>query len=511
MQFYSKKSKATAVSVFLLRAMAISLVALPAANAHTPTWKIATYVKIHVAPNPVGINQEVFIVMFTTWALPGATLQNDIRFHNFKLTITAPDGTKEVKDWPVVPDSGGSAWLNYVPVQTGTYTLLLEYPGQNYTWSGAYLNDILLPSTATTTFTVQEEPIEKSPDDPLPTEYWTRPINAQNLRWGSISSNWLAGAATDDRWQEDGSAPRSSHVMWTKVLELGGLVGGTTIPDATYYSGFSYETRFSNPTIISGILYYTVPLNHAGSGGGYASVDLGTGEQIWYRNDIAPSKAQLYEHDTANQHGTVAGILWETVGSTWRAYDALTGKGIFNLTGVPGGTEVYTNKGEIVRYVLNYNRTARSGWLALWNNTAASGYGTVQSAPGWRPLGLSIDASAAYSWNVTITADLSGSSAPSIAGIIPGDLILGSSSDVSLASNWKQTPDPYTMWAISDKPESRGQGKWVLNYSAPPNNLTRMLAHQPIEKVNRVFLMSDRETGVRYGYSLDNGALLWST
>jgi hypothetical protein len=66
------------------------------------------------------------------------------------------------------------------------------------------------------------------------------------------------------------------------------------------------------------------------------------------------------------------------------------------------------------------------------------------------------------------------------------------------------------MWAISDKPESRGELMWVMNYSAPPNNLTRMLAHQPIDSVNRVFLMSDREIDRRYGYSLDDGTLVWS-
>jgi len=505
LKFDRRKARATVVSLFLLFAMAVSLVALPAANAHDPPWKIATYVKIHVNPNPVGLGQETFIVMFTTWALPGAAVGNDIRFHDFKLTITAPDGTKETEEWAVVPDSGGSAWTVYTPDQIGTYTLLLEYPGQTYTWSGSYQNDTLLPSSATATFTVQEEPVGKTPDVPLPTEYWTRPINAQNLPWASISSNWIYPAA-DDRWQKDGSAPRSSHVMWTKILELGGLVGGTTIPDATYYSGFSYETRFNDPMIISGILYYRVSLNHAGSGGGFAAVDLRTGEEIWYRDDILPSMGQLYEHDTQNQHGTVAGILWQTVGSTWRAYDALTGKDLFNLTGVPSGTEVYTDKGEIVRYVLNY----RNGWLALWNNTAAEGYGELYGAPAWRPSGKTVDMSDAYSWNVTIP-DLPGDSSPSIVGIIPGDLILGRSSNVALSSNWRVTPDPYTMWAISDKPESRGQLLWIKNYPAPPNNLTRMVAHQPIDPVNRVFLMSDREINRRYGYSLDNGELLWST
>ncbi len=512
------KRLVTAIAIIMALTFTTSLVALPIAYAHTPAWKIATYVNIHVNPNPVGIGQEVYIVMFTTWALPGAILQNDIRFHDFKLTITKPDGTTEIMQWPVVPDSGGSAWTAYTPNQVGTYQLLLEYPGQIFTWNqsntpglssgnAAYYGDQLLASSATATFTVQEQKVEKHPAFPLPTEYWTRPIEGQNLAWGAISSNWLAGAAIEDRWQKDGSAPKTSHVMWTRVAELGGLVGGMTEPDATFYSGFSYETRFNDPMIISGILYYRLPLGHAGSGGGYMAVDLRTGKELWSSATISASKGQLYDHGSPNQHGTVGGLLWETSGSTWIAYDALTGKWAFNLTNVPGGTEVYTKMGEIVRYVLNYN----GRWLALWNNTLAiTNDGVVQGSPGWRPNGQNIYAgnSSDYSWNVTIP-NLPGSQTPSIVGVIPGDLILGRSSDVSLASNWKQTPDPWTMWAISDKPESRGQLLWIRNYPAPPNNLTIMLAHQPIDPVNRVFIMTERETGRRSGYSLDNGDLLW--
>jgi outer membrane protein assembly factor BamB len=517
----SNKTTATAVSLFLMLAIAVSLIALPAANAHSPPWTIQSYLNIHVAPNPVGRGQQATIVMFTTWALPGASIGNDIRFHNFKLTITKPNGDTEIQTYDVVPDSGGSVFTVYTPDQIGTYTLLLEYPGQTYEWSGAYQNDVILGSSKTVTFVVQEEQIGKVPDTPLPTEYWMRPIDAQNFLWSEVSSNWLGGAAVGDRWQKDGSAPRTSHVMWTKPIQLGGLVGGNEAPDATYYGGFSYETRFNNPMIISGILYYQLPLGHSGSGGGFAAVDLHTGEQIWFRDDVVPSKAQLFSfQQTPNQHGVVGGILWATAGSTWTAIDAFTGKNAFTLTHVPGGTEVYAtgyeaeqNNGMIVRYVLNYNTTAKSGWLALWNNTLAiTSVDVVQSGPGWRPNGGTYDASDAYSWNATITADLTGDSNPAIVGIIPGDLILGRSSGVTLASNWRVTPDPYTMWAISDRDDgTRGDLLWKKEYPAPPGNLTRMLAHQPIDPVNRVFLMSDRETDKRYGFSLDNGALLWST
>jgi hypothetical protein len=114
----------TVIALFLMLTFAVSLVALPAANAHTPPWEIQSYLNIHVAPNPVGLGQQVYIVMFTTWSLPGADYNNDIRFHDFKLTITKPNGDTEIKTYDVVPDSGGSVFTLYTPDQVGTYTLL---------------------------------------------------------------------------------------------------------------------------------------------------------------------------------------------------------------------------------------------------------------------------------------------------------------------------------------------------------------------------------------------------
>ncbi len=58
----------------------------------------------------------------------------------------------------------------------------------------------------------------------------------------------------------------------------------------------------------------------------------------------------------------------------------MTGNNLFNLTGVPSGTDVYTQNGEIVRYILNYNTNTKSGWLALWNWTAAPDL--ARGAPG---------------------------------------------------------------------------------------------------------------------------------
>jgi hypothetical protein len=153
----------------------------------------------------------------------------------------------------------------------------------------------------------------------------------------------------------------------------------------------------------------------------------------------------------------------------------------------------------------------------LWNNTQHNvglelvdpegGVGT--NAYQWRPTGKSVDMSKAYSWNVTITADLSGLSAPSIVQVIPGDVILGRSAAIAAAVGVKYTPNPYTLWAISDKPATRGQLLWIKNYSAPAGNISRTLASVPVDTVNRVIIMNDIETMSWLGYSLDTGDLLW--
>jgi len=77
--------------------------------------------------------------------------------------------------------------------------------------------------------------------------------------------------------------------------------------------------------------------------------------------------------------------------------------------------------------------------------------------------------SRAYSWNVTLP-NLSGNSAPAIVQILPGDIILGRSSAIAAGVGDKFTPEPFTIWAISDKPSTRGQLLWKQSY--PHHQLT---------------------------------------
>jgi hypothetical protein len=278
-----------------------------------------------------------------------------------------------------------------------------------------------------------------------------------------------------------------------------------------FYPGPQYEVKFANPLVISGYLYYSLPLSDQPTGAGVACVNLRTGEQLWVNKDLASiSMGQLYDYESPNQHGIIAnGYLWVTSGSTWQAYDPLTGLWLFNLTNVPSGTQMYGPNGEILIYQMNYN----ARWLALWNNTAAPAelLGTSgTNAWQWRPVGKNINASTAYTWNVTIPS-LPGSGAPTIIKVIPDKLIFGRSTVMQSAGSTSSavfgTPDPYTFWVISLKPESRGQLLWLKNYPAPPNNYTLLVG--PVDDANGVFTTEYRETMQYFGFDLNTGNQIW--
>jgi outer membrane protein assembly factor BamB len=512
------KNIAITLAIFLMSTIAIPLFAiLPSANAHDPPWQIPTFAYITAHPNPVGVGQSVSVVMFLSFPIPGSAEDNDIRFHDYKLTITAPDGNIETKIWPVVSDTTAVQFYSYTPEQTGKYTFTFDYPGQKHTWNTAYQNDEYLASNATTTLTVQEEPIPDPPNYPLPTEYWSRPIEGQNTEWYDISSNYLrkiTNYGSSPLFQPDGAAPNSAHIMWSKPFEAGGVVGGTGSkePGMTFYSGTHYEMKFMDAMIMNGKLYYSQPQSNNAYGGGYVCVDLRTGQEEWWQNYTSttarPSGGQLLAFDSPNQHGVIPnGYLWTS--NYQNAYDPLTGNWLFSYTGVPSGTELLGPNGEILRYVLDANNK----WLALWNSTVALGnyQGTGYGMYSWRPVGKTIDTSTSYSWNVTLPSAIPSGS--TIRAIIQDDIMLGSNTTFTetYTAQGFGTQDPWTMWAISLKPGSRGDLLWIKNYAAPANNVTLNFPafRCPLDPVNRVFIMFSKEDPSYTGYSIDDGSLMW--
>jgi hypothetical protein len=535
------------IVAILIVSMAATLASLPLIGATARSGEMASYAFVSVEPNPVGVGQTTYAAMWVDFPMPGATEANSIRRHDYKLTITAPDGTKTTKTWSIVNDTTGVQSTSFTPTQTGNYTFLFEYPEQNYTWttadggSASYTGTKFLAANSTTTLTVQEDAVQvSSPDAALPTEYWSRPIYGTNDNWYTIASNWLGGnylgtvqQSGYNLYQADGSAPNSSHILWNQALEDGGVVGGsnTYTDGATYYSGGSYEGRLQNAIILDGRLYYKAPLSDNATGGAYVCRDLKTGEILWQNDSYSfyPTFGELYTYESPNQHGTISnGYLWQTVTTsnttqTWIAYDSLTGKWLFNLTNVPVTSTVYTptmssllsytQNGEIVKYILNYNSTTKTGWLALWNWTSASYVAADSTGSGkmqYRPTGRIIDTSSAYSWNITINSDLTGNAQPTLQYVINGDTILGTSSSVTAGiSTTRGTPDPYTVWTLDLTSNNIGDLVWKKSYEAPDDNVTRTLG--PIDTINRVWTMTDSETMQWVGYNLDTGEYLWTT
>lgn len=515
----------TSIALILMLTITIPLFAMPSTDGQTSAGKSATHAMLTVNPNPVGVGQPVMIVMWAGLLLPSASVTNDIRFHDYTLTITKPDGKIETMKWDIIQDTTSTQFTIYTPDQVGTYHFNFSYPDQVYTWNATaamrqWTNHVYLGASKTATLTVQDEQLpEPISSYPLPTEYWTRPIEGQNTDWWSISSHWLGSghplhynlATADAMYQPDGSAPNSAHVMWTKRIDEGGVVGGSFTGDEgeMYYSGSAYQPRFYNPIIMNGLIFYELPHMNSMSGGGYMCVDLHTGEEVWFNEKIGaetgwsvPSFGYLYSAHTENQHGAIPnGILFSNNFAV--AYEPWTGKRVFNVTNVPSGTAVVGSQGEILRYQISIaNR-----WLAQWNSSRLWTASTSAWVPDWNQTNGWVDAStsARYDWNVSIPTTIPTNTAPR--GAIFDDVLFGSTSFTGFSGIG--TPNPYTMWAISLKPESRGQLMWIKEYVAPPNNVTRML--RAIDPVNRVIIMLDKETFLFSGYSIDNGNHMWTT
>jgi len=581
------KNKTTLlIATFLILSIAIPCIVHPVAAQTSKQMK--SYAFLAVEPNPVGVGQTTYIAMWIDVPLPGASESNDIRKHDYKLTITAPDGTVQTQSWAIVADTTGAQSTSFTPTMVGQYNFTFSYPDQNYTWTTgtylvntAYTGVVFLGATATATLTVQQNPVALTPDSPLPSEYWTRPIYGEDSSWYTIGSQWLGSgssytAASSNAlgsfqqggmnlWQQSGTGPESSHIVWTLPIEDGGVVGGlnTGITGATFYSGGSYEGRFQNALIIDGRLYYKAPLSDqvsvaATGGGAYTCVDLRTGKVLWTNDNINPTFGELYCYESPNQHGVVPnGYLWQavtpagsTTNQTWIAWDSLTGKWLFNITDVPVTSAIstptmssliaYTSQGEIVKYIMNYNMTAKSGWLALWNWTSANGVptgptlsnGVQLNGPGsgtnylqFRPIGKSINASTAYSWNVTI-GDIMGpgnsqiplgtttSQLPTLQYVLPGDILLGSTPNIAPGVlSLRGTPNPYTVWTINLKDITTSSTSasiiWKKTYDAPAGNMTLNLG--PLDPVNRVWTTTTAEDMQYQGWSLTDGSKLWST
>ncbi len=384
------------VSLILVLSIVATMTAfLPKASAHTPPITYPTVAGIVARPNPVGVGQQVGILMFIDKAPPLAQGDFGQRFHDYTVTVTKPDNTTLTLG-PYNSDAISFGYAYYTPDLVGNYTLVFHFPetliaaenpppadydftlNNNAVYQGDQENDTYAASDSQPfTLVVQQEPVSVWSSAPLPTDYWTSPISALNREWYAVGGDWLGGAQIEGSMMQSQScgpvpfttAPNTAHILWTEPFWTGGIAGG----EAGSHAYLTSAGRDNNsPIIIDGIIF----LNNYGSNNvayGWSAVSLYTGQTLYKIDSAAgipyPSFASEYKHDSLSQQ-VVKPYLWCISGSTWKAVDPYSGQLVFTITNVPsGGTADYGEDGSILRYsIVNYGTAANPNkHLLTWN------------------------------------------------------------------------------------------------------------------------------------------------
>jgi hypothetical protein len=400
------------IALFLMISMTMSLVTIQSADSQSiVVGKEKAYPFIGATPNPVGIGQETLLHVGITQPLR-ATQDG---WTGLTATITDPDGTTKTLG-PFRTDATGGTGTTFVPDKPGTYQIQTHFPGQwyNYTQSGVqYKLFYEAADSQILNLTVNDAPITLYPGVPLPTEYWSRPIDAQAREWATIGGNWLGIGQFGDNLagsviENNAYAPETAHVLWTKQLEYGGLVGDY---DYSVFGGDAYEGKFAGGVIINGIIYYN-RFNAIGATGSTISgvsapavenyvvaVDVHTGQQLWQRTlrasdgtNVTLSFGQVLKFTSFNVQGAFT-YLWGSSGTTWYAFDPADGRWLFTMTNVPSASTTLGPNGEFLKYVIDQTK----GTMMIWNSSAVIDcyWGTNPNSPNWgswRPQGKIINA-----------------------------------------------------------------------------------------------------------------------
>ena len=248
MKTIKNKILAIVISTFFILSMIASLTLIPNANAQALApgkIDIKTYAYVAANPNPAGVGQTINIGFWLDIPPLDADAQYGDRWQNLMVTITGPSGTSKLG--PFASDPTGGTYTDFTPSAVGTYSVAFSFPGQILagnnlapgTAADVYIGDYFEPSNASTTLTVQQMAVPSVPQAPLPTTYWTRPIESVNSYWSIISGNWLS-LASNGNYNATGSynpyttSPTTAHILWTEAGGApGGLIGGEFGGDAT--------------------------------------------------------------------------------------------------------------------------------------------------------------------------------------------------------------------------------------------------------------------------------------
>ncbi len=522
MKINQNKSKISTIALILILTISAIIVALPTITAQEP-YRKKTYPVIEAIPNLVGVNQVVLLAVGIT----DPVNRPMTGWEDLTVTVEKPDGTTETLG-PITTDFNGLTGILYTPNQVGTYTFQTHFPEQvSISSTRGYPPGTVFEASVSEKFEliVQEEQLPWYPGIPLPTEYWSRPIDAQAREWYTIGGNWLniepIGRAPRRAINND-YAPETAHILWAKPIlggafsPLGGGLAGGATETHSYEDGDAYEGKFTPPIIIGGVLFLNRERSQSSSSAlrvaqEVVAVDLRTGEELWAKPLIDPngvsrrlSFGQIYSWDGYNIHGVYA-YLWATSGSTWHAFEPHSGRWIYSMTNVPSGMNVVGPNGEIIRYTVNLN----NGWMTKWstervvNNDELTGY-----APGswlYRAEGTTFDGRLGIEWNKTIPTGL-----PGTARVALEDRLIGTN-----FRSGAPAPETLSMWAINTKIGQEGDLLFNVTWTRPLRDVYMQIGYSSTGTImsasveDGVFIVSVSDTMQHFGIDIDTGAVLW--
>jgi len=394
----------------------------------------------------------------------------------------------------------------------------------------------MLASTDSCLLQVVSEPSATYQGQPLPAEYWTRPIDDQLRAWYSISGNWVTRPDNSIALYND-NAPETAHVLWAEDLTTGGIAGGLytnnygdSVP-AGMNTGDAYEGKFANSIILNGVIYY----NTGPAAGVYGplgqnnikAVDLHTGQTLWEKEGATLAFGQELYWSSYNVDAMYS-YVYTTSGSTWTAYDPFDGAYCFTFTNVPSGqATVRGASGEILIYNIDYAHN----WMALWNSTLAglSAGGAVEGTPSYGSWAsnvmtktMDVSGPSCYSWNVSIPTGLTASNSffSPVLKVYPDRVVSMFFSDTAVrvwalptdsitATLTAKVANPQKISTIFDQTWN-APAEWQAGYNTISYVGGTNYVHDSTYG-DGVVAVWDKELRTMYGFSVTTGKYLWTT
>ncbi len=367
MQPSPKMHRATVATIIILLCTSTVIMAIPI-QAATET-QVDTIAYLSFRPNPIGTNQTLLV---NIWITPSTARGNTV--HGYTVTFTKPSGDTDVIG-PMDDYGLGdmTQWFEYTPIDVGTWNVTFSFPGQWFNTSSTH--EYYKPShSPVRQLVVQTDPVPGYQETPLPTDYWDRPIDAQNREWYRIAGDWLrprynVSGTSYNPWS---TSPSTAHIVWAMPLSAGGLIGGGDYGTWGVYSSES-PSGFSG-IIVDGLTYASL------SSGTLSCINIRTGEIVWTKTMASPSYAQSAHHST--NVGSMTGsssmmmqtpqpVLLAFGSSYFQKYNALTGDLILNASGLTATAfedpYVYSKVGKfLIKWTIDGSDTALKNRI-IWN------------------------------------------------------------------------------------------------------------------------------------------------